>query len=113
MMLLLKRVPVFWGHYSILEAQMICLKDLVEESPDWQYVTFITGSEQLMMTNRELVNYLKGSNGTVFQRSYSNRGFTGWVNKKHVLDEKRAYNPDKASTFLNSTWNFLSTQVLG
>ena len=76
---------------------MVCLRDLVEESPTWKYVTYITGSEKMMITNRELVKYLIGSNGTVFQRSHGIGHFTHWVANKWVFDKDKAYNPEKPS----------------
>ena len=38
-------VEVYWGHSSILQAELLCLKDLLYNNRSWQYAIDITGSE--------------------------------------------------------------------
>ena len=38
-------VEVYWGHSSILQAELLCLKDLLYNNRTWQYAIDITGSE--------------------------------------------------------------------
>ena len=75
------------------------MRDLYDQSPTWKYVTFITGSEQMMMTNHELANYLRNANGTIFQSSSFQPKFNYRVDRKHILNEAhtKSYNPEIGS----------------
>ena len=36
---------VYWGHSSILEAELFCLQDLLQSNKSWEYAIDLTGSE--------------------------------------------------------------------
>ena len=36
---------VYWAHSSILEAELLCLQDLLHNNKSWQYAIDLTGSE--------------------------------------------------------------------
>ena len=58
------QVDVYWGHYSIMNAQMNCMKDLLHRpTPHWKYVINLCGKELPLRTNREIVQSLKKLNG--------------------------------------------------
>ena len=54
-----QRVSVYWGHYSIVEAELICLTDLMESGRNWSYAIDMAGSEVMMSTNSELVDDIR------------------------------------------------------
>lgn len=59
---------VVWGHYSVLAAQMNCLKDLLRlratQTHKWQYLINLCGKELPLHTNREIVSRLRKLNGS-------------------------------------------------
>ena len=62
-------VPVYWGHYSIVEAEFLCLTDLMESSRNWSYAIDMAGSEVMMATNKELVDEISDNMGLIFTMS--------------------------------------------
>ena len=52
-------VPVYWGHFSIVEAELLCLEALEPLAVDWRYAVNMAGSELQLLTNRELVLFLR------------------------------------------------------
>ena len=46
-----RSVPVYWGTYSIVEAELACLADLLAV-PGWMYAVNLAGSEVVLATNR-------------------------------------------------------------
>ena len=64
-----RSVPVYWGHYSIVEAELICLTDLMESGRNWSYAVDMAGSELMMSTNRELVEDISGNMGLIYTDS--------------------------------------------
>ena len=64
-----RSVPVYWGHYSIVEAELICLTDLMESGRNWSYAIDMAGSEVMMSTNRELVDDISGNMGLIYTDS--------------------------------------------
>ena len=59
-----KRTKVYYAHYSILEAQLNCMEDLIKYNKSrWKYAINLVGRELPLKTNREIVNILSGLNG--------------------------------------------------
>ena len=59
-----KRTKVYYAHYSILDAQLNCMEDLVKYNKSkWKYVINIVGRELPLKTNREIVTILSRFNG--------------------------------------------------
>ena len=54
-------VSVFYMHYSIVEAELICLKDLLHNERPWSYAINMAGSEVMLFTNKELVANLSST----------------------------------------------------
>ena len=40
-----QNTAVYWGHSSVLEAELLCLQDLLHNNKSWQYAIDLTGSE--------------------------------------------------------------------
>ena len=58
-----KRTKVYYAHYSILEAQLNCMEDLIKYNKSrWKYAINLVGRELPLKTNREIVTTLIGLN---------------------------------------------------
>lgn len=57
-----RQTAVRWGTYSVLEATLICMEDLLR-LPKWKYFINLTGQEFALRTNLELVKILRVFNG--------------------------------------------------
>ncbi|XP_064616263.1 N-acetyllactosaminide beta-1,6-N-acetylglucosaminyl-transferase-like [Liolophura sinensis] len=57
-----KTINVQWGKFSVLEAELICMEDLLKR-PRWKYFINLTGQEFPLKTNWEIVRILKAYNG--------------------------------------------------
>ena len=60
-----KLEKVYYGHHSIMDAQLSCMKDLLVRysASRWKYAINVCGREVPMKTNREIVSSLKKLNG--------------------------------------------------
>ena len=56
-------IKVVWGESSILQSQLICMKDLWKRSNTWKYLINLTGQEFPLKTNNELVDILQKLKG--------------------------------------------------
>ena len=56
-----RSVPVYWGHFSIVEAELICLEDLLNNGRNWKYASDLAGSEMVLFSNEELVRNLSST----------------------------------------------------
>ncbi|CAH8456926.1 unnamed protein product [Heterobilharzia americana] len=58
-------VNVQWGHYSLLEAFLLCAEKLIRNRQViWKYILNVSGQELPLRTNWELVAALKAMNGS-------------------------------------------------
>ena len=64
-----QRIPVYWGHYSIVEAELGCLTDLMDSGRNWSYAIDMAGSELMMVTNKEMVAELSANMGRIHTQS--------------------------------------------
>ena len=62
-------IEVYWGHYSIVEAEHLCLTDLMYSDRNWSYALDMAGSEVMMLTNKELVADITANMGRVYTQS--------------------------------------------
>ena len=92
-------VSVFWGHFSIVEAELICLKDLLSSGRHWSYALDRTGSELMLYTNKELVTNLSSTDkpeiyakSILMPENNKNR-----IKHKYKFDENAHFDPDHAS----------------
>ena len=65
-----RSVPVYWGHFSIVEAELLCLTDLMVNGRNWSYAVNMAGSEVMMFTNRELVANISANMGRIYTESF-------------------------------------------
>ena len=97
-----QRMAVHYGHISIVESELVCMRDLLERSGDWRYLIYLAGSEQMLLTNQELVTHFSMATHqeALYVESFPMPlGNMFRVQKKHVLVEQKKNNPDSASRF--------------
>ena len=63
-------VSVAWGQFSIVQAELHCLKDLLNNGRTWSYALDLAGSEVVLLTNRELVANLSANLGQIYTESF-------------------------------------------
>lgn len=56
-----KRVAVYWAHWSMVQADINCMTDLVRKSSSWKYYLNLAGTEYPLMDNRDIVEKVVGS----------------------------------------------------
>jgi len=54
-----RMVSVYWGTYTVLEAELICMEALLSFSRKWRYFINLTGQEFPLKTNWDIVKILK------------------------------------------------------
>ena len=65
-------VDVEWGKFSETEAELVCMKDLLQKYKNWKYFINLTGQEYPLKTNLQIVRILqafKGANDIAGVRS--------------------------------------------
>ena len=85
-----RHVNVVWNCYTIMEAQLVCMRELLKarnEKYPWKYTTTLCGKELPLRTNREIVHMLKRLNGTcgLPQHSLPQAQFNDRFIKKRVI----------------------------
>ena len=106
-------VPVYWGHFSIVEAEIICLSDLLSLDIPWKYAIDLAGSEMVLLTNKEMVDFLSADDSSdIFVESFPLPDMIR-VRNQFQLNPDVAFNPDSVkskSTFIRSKFSLPVTQ---
>ena len=118
-----KPVKVYYGHSSILDAQLNCMQDLMEHPTNWKYVINLSGKELPLKTNREIVESLVKLNGfsavnlremTQFiwkdrfeYECYVSRSGKLLWNSNHLPDPPEGINIKKSVTYLAASRAFI------
>ena len=58
-----RAVSVYWGTYTVLEPELICMEELLSYSRKWRYFINLTGQEFPLKTNWDIVKILKVLHG--------------------------------------------------
>ena len=58
-----KPVNVIWGHVSVLEAQITCMRDLMRSHVRWKYLITLVGQDFPLYSNENIVEALKTLRG--------------------------------------------------
>ncbi|CAF4218789.1 unnamed protein product [Rotaria magnacalcarata] len=77
-----KRIDVTWGHFSVLEAERLCQKELLNQSTTWKYYLNLANSDIPLKTNFELVQILKLYNN---QNDITSLPYRSQLRQKKVL----------------------------
>lgn len=59
-----KAIDVHWGEFTLLEAELVCARQLLDDYPNWKYYMNLMGREFPLRTNRQLVQIFKAYNGS-------------------------------------------------
>ena len=90
-----RSVPVYWGHFSIVEAELICLEDLLNNNKNWKYATNLAGSEVMLFSNEELVKNLSSTTKPdIYVESCVLGEGNSRYSQKHVLNLSATYDPE-------------------
>ena len=87
---------VYWGHSSILEAELLCLSDLLNNNRSWHYAINLAGSEMMSISNKKLVARLSPEPRKIHVSSFPFPAKLRWkVDRKYELGEEEAvFDPD-------------------
>ena len=61
---------VRWGEWSIVQAELNCLRDLLHNGRNWTYALDMAGSEVMLATNLELVDILSQGEGERYSNTF-------------------------------------------
>ena len=90
-------IPIFWGHMSMLEADMLCMRALLNESLPWRALVNFAGSEFPRFPNLEFVKRSKLSKSG-YVRSVPMKQGTYNYRLRFTWDLiNTRFNPDKSS----------------
>lgn len=81
-----KRVNVTWGHFTVLEAEHLCQKELLKQSKVWKYYFNLANSDIPLKTNGELVQILKLYNN---QNDITSLLYPSQLRQKKVLANRK------------------------
>ena len=89
-------MPVFYMHFSIVEAELICLGDLLENKHPWSYAVNMAESEVMLFTNKELVTNLSSAEKPeIYTESFPMPKSNMYI-IKHKYVEGSPFDPDHA-----------------
>ena len=93
-----RTVPVFYMHFSIVEAELICLGDLLENKHPWSYTVNMAGSEVMLYTNKELVTNLSSTEKPeIYTESFPMPKSNMYrIEHKYEYVEGSPFDPDRA-----------------
>ena len=55
---------VAWGHFTVVQAQLNCMEELLEASVKWKYYISLVGQDFPLYDNRQIVKALQGLNNS-------------------------------------------------
>ena len=90
---------VVWGHFSIVQAQLNCMEELLQSSVKWKYYINLVGQDFPLYDNRQIVAALQNLNNTnnieSFPMPEHNKDRTKMV---HTLENRAIYNTGVAKS---------------
>lgn len=57
-------IDVIWGHFTLVEAQMSCMEELLQSKVKWKYYISLIGQDFPLYDNKQIVKALKSLNNT-------------------------------------------------
>ncbi|XP_046342339.2 beta-1,3-galactosyl-O-glycosyl-glycoprotein beta-1,6-N-acetylglucosaminyltransferase 3-like [Haliotis rufescens] len=98
-------VRVQWGTFTVLEPELVCMRDLWMVPTKWRYFINLTGQEFPLKTNYELVEILQAYNGTNDIFGTSSRANKGrW---RRVLPAPHGITPMKGPVHVIASRDFV------
>ena len=55
------RVSVYWAHWTMVQADLNCMRDLVTRNTSWKWFMNLAGTEYPLMTNAEMLDTILAS----------------------------------------------------
>ncbi|ELU04012.1 hypothetical protein CAPTEDRAFT_43769, partial [Capitella teleta] len=93
-----KSYHVIWGRMGVIEADLICMRDLLIRHKTWKYFINLTGQEFPLKTNWEIVQQLKTSNNKslvhALSAQESNKKWAHRVNTSYAFDDTGLFTPN-------------------
>ncbi|XP_059088386.1 N-acetyllactosaminide beta-1,6-N-acetylglucosaminyl-transferase-like [Tigriopus californicus] len=83
------RVPVFWGYDSVLEADMICMRELLKSEKPWKVYINPAGSEMPLVSSRVLRRELK----SLHNRNYIDYEIFNKTDRQHKVFVTNRFGP--------------------
>ncbi|XP_068675976.1 N-acetyllactosaminide beta-1,6-N-acetylglucosaminyl-transferase-like [Montipora foliosa] len=105
------RTSVFWGHFSLVQAQLNCMDELLQSSVKWKYYISLVGQDFPLYDNKEIVRALqtlKNHNNIEsfpvpeifkFRTDFVHR----FINNEFVRGEKKPPPPHNIAIHMGST----------
>jgi len=59
-----KSTRIDWGHFTVVQAQINCMEELLQSTVKWKYYISLTGQDFPLYDNRQIVRALKRLNNT-------------------------------------------------
>lgn len=104
-------VDVRWGEFTILQACLICMRDLWQRYKNWKYFLNVSGQEFPLRTNNELVKILKSLNGKSMVKGAKPKQPKIWNRFHYVYERHKRTNKTKIPFRYNFTFFKGSTYV--
>ena len=105
-----ERIPVYWGHYSLIEATVMLLKRASEED-DYLYYHLISAVDMPLKTPNEMVSFFnEGPTGTEYINTRGKDGINDW-RMKYRYPFLKCYRRTK-SDLINNIQKALYSRVL-
>ena len=83
---------IFWGHISVLDADLVCLHELLERSDDWTYFVNNAGTELPIRPYANFVAMARRAKGGNVLESYKLPNFfESRVNRYYQLERYSNY----------------------
>ena len=81
-------VDVIWGHITVVEAQFLCMEELLKSKVKWKYYISLIGQDFPLYDNKQIVKALQGLNNTNNIQSFPMpKHQLSRVNFVHILNE--------------------------
>ncbi|XP_068726504.1 N-acetyllactosaminide beta-1,6-N-acetylglucosaminyl-transferase-like [Montipora capricornis] len=105
------RTSVFWGHFSLVQAQLNCMDELLQSSLKWKYYISLVGQDFPLYDNKEIVralqtlknhNNIESFPATEFFKPRTNFVHR-FINNTFVRGEKKPPPPHNIAIYVGST----------
>ncbi|XP_068675650.1 N-acetyllactosaminide beta-1,6-N-acetylglucosaminyl-transferase-like [Montipora foliosa] len=105
------RTSVFWGHFSLVQAQLNCMEELLQSSVKWKYYISLVGQDFPLYDNKEIVRVLqtlKNHNNIgskPVEKKFQNRTkfIHRFINNKFVSGDKKPPPPHNITIYKGLT----------
>ncbi|XP_068675646.1 N-acetyllactosaminide beta-1,6-N-acetylglucosaminyl-transferase-like [Montipora foliosa] len=105
------RTSVFWGHFSLVQAQLNCMEELLQSSVKWKYYISLVGQDFPLYDNKEIVRALRtlknhnniGSKPVAKKFQNRTKFIHRFINNKFVTGDKKPPPPHNITIYKGLT----------